>query len=214
MNEMALRPVAFDQRSEEWLMVRTGKITASRMVDVMNVTKAGAPGAGRLRYFYQLVSERIAGEPAPGIQTWAMRRGAELEPFARAEYELITGSSVIEVGFVEHLLMPSAGASPDGFVGDDGLIEIKCPETHTHLMVADSGEAPEAYLDQMQWQMACTGRQWCDFVSYDDRLPFPASLFIRRVARDDRRIAELEAAVSTFSDDVDAAVARIMGDAA
>lgn len=185
------------QGSAEWFAIRAGRVTASRVADVVAKTKTGW-GASRANYMAELIAERLTGEPAERFTNAAMQWGTDHEPDARAAYEFFRDASVIEVGFVEHPAIAMTGASPDGLVGDDGLVEIKCPNTATHLDTLLSQTVPAKYVTQMLWQMACTGRQWCDFVSYDPRLPESMSLFVKRIDRDDKRIAELETDVSAF----------------
>lgn len=197
-----------EQRSEEWFSARLGKATASRIADVMARTKSG-PSASRANYAAQLVTERLTGERAESYTNAAMAWGTETEPLARAAYETAQYAVVDEVGFVDHPTIAMAGASPDGLVGSEGLIEIKCPNTATHIDTLLGGSVPGKYITQMQWQMACTGRKWCDFVSFDPRLPGQLRLFVRRVERDDTAIADLEAGVSEFLADVEAKVARL-----
>ena len=151
----------------------------------------------------QLIAERLTGTPAESFTNAAMAWGSEKEPDARRAYEWQTDCSVVEIGFVPHLTIAMSGASPDGLIGDDGLVEIKCPNTATHIDTLLGQTAPAKYVTQMQWQMACTGRKWCDFVSYDPRLPEEMSLFVRRVERDETRIAELEAMVAEFLAELD-----------
>lgn len=186
------------QRSDEWFISRLGKITASRISDVMAKLKNGNEPAARRKYRAQLVIERLTGEREEGFCSGAMRRGIELEPAARASYEFITGNTVEEIGFVDHPTVAMSGASPDGLIGEDGLIEIKCPNTATHLEYLLSGKAPSEYLKQMQWQMECTGRKWCDFVSYDPRMPIDLQLFMVRVDRDEELTADIVAAVESL----------------
>lgn len=185
------------QGSAEWFAIRAGRVTASRVADVVAKTKTGW-GASRANYMAELIAERLTGEPAERFTNAAMQWGTDHEPDARAAYEFFRDASVIEVGFVEHPAIAMTGASPDGLVGDDGLVEIKCPNTATHLDTLLSQTVPAKYITQMLWQMACTGRKWCDFVSYDPRLPESMSLFVKRIDRDDKRIAELETDVSAF----------------
>lgn len=185
------------QGSAEWFAIRAGRVTASRVADVIAKTKTGW-GASRANYMAELIAERLTGEPAERFTNAAMQWGTDHEPDARAAYEFFRDASVIEVGFVEHPAIAMTGASPDGLVGDDGLVEIKCPNTATHLDTLLSQTVPAKYITQMLWQMACTGRKWCDFVSYDPRLPESMSLFVKRIDRDDKRIAELETDVSAF----------------
>lgn len=190
-----------DQRSEEWYAARLGKVTASRLSDVLATIKTGE-AAARANYRIELVAERLTGKSTPGFTSAAMQWGVECEPMARSAYETETGLIVTEVGFVDHPTIAMAGASPDGLVGDDGLIEIKCPETKTHIQTLTSKKAPSEYIPQMQWQMACTGRQWVDFVSFDPRLPEHLMLEIIRVDRDQSLIDKYSESVNRFLADV------------
>jgi putative phage-type endonuclease len=187
-----------DQRTEEWFEARLGKVTASRIADVMAKTKTGY-GATRTKYMDQLLDEIVTGQPTMGFTNAAMQHGIDTEPKARSAYELITGNEVVEVGFCPHPTIKQAGASPDGLVGDDGMIEIKCPNTSTHRQFVVSGKIDRKYLLQMQWQMACCDREWCDFVSFDDRLmDGSAHCKIRRVSRDQVLIDEITDEVTAF----------------
>ncbi len=159
-----------EQGSVEWHNQRLGKVTASRIADVMAKTKTGY-GASRKNYMMQLLCERLTGKRAETYVNDAMQRGTELEPMARGMYEGLNGVLVVETSFIDHPTIPMSGASPDGLVGDDGLVEIKCPNTATHVEFLRSGEIDNGYKLQMLWQLECTGRAWCDFVSYDDRMP-------------------------------------------
>ncbi|WAJ27581.1 lambda exonuclease family protein [Antarcticirhabdus aurantiaca] len=196
------------QGSPEWHAVRTGKVTASRVADIIAKTKTG-PAASRANYLGELVAERLTGVPAESFSSPAMRWGTETEPQARAAYCFYRDADVTEIGFVPHPVIPSTGASPDGLVGDDGLIEIKCPNTATHVETLLSGTIASKYVTQMQWQMACTGRAWCDFVSFDPRMPGEMQIFIQRVERDDAVIAELEEAVVSFLGELEAKLAAL-----
>ena len=171
-----------EQLSEEWFKARLGKVTASRVKDVMAKTKSG-PAATRTNYMMELLCQRLTGKREESFTSAAMQRGTDLEPIARMTYELNTGNEVTEAEFIVHPEYSAMGASPDGFVGDDGLIEIKCPNTAKHLACIQSDSYDKQYYPQMQFQMACTGRKWCDFVSCDDRLPDELQLFVCRVAR-------------------------------
>lgn len=193
------------QGSEEWHAARLGKATASRIADIMATTKTG-PGAARKNYHAELVAERLTGAVADRFTNAAMQWGTEREPQARASYTLATFNSVEVVGFIDHPTIPMSGASPDGTVGAGGLVEIKCPNTATHIETLLGGTPDGKYIKQMQWQMACTGREWCDFVSFDPRLPDDMQLFIARITRDDAMIAEIEDAVRAFLAEVDATV--------
>lgn len=196
------------QGSPEWFNARLGKVTASRVADVIARTKTGW-GASRANYQAQLIAERLTGEVAESYSNSAMKWGNEVEPDARACYEFRADLDVVQVGFVIHPTIPMAGASPDGLVGDDGLVEIKCPNTATHLETLLGQTVPAKYVTQMQWQMACTGRRHCDFASYDPRLPEAMRLFVRRVERDDAVIAGLEKDVAEFLAEIGRKVADL-----
>lgn len=185
------------QRTDEWHTARLGKVTASRVADVIAKTKTGY-GASRANLMADLICERLTGQPASTFTNAHMEWGTEQEPHARAAYSARTGELVEEVGFIDHPRIANSGASPDGLVSDDGLVEFKCPATATHLDTLLAGEVPSKYIPQMQWQMACTGRKWCDFVSYDPRLPEHLRMFVKRVERDDTYIATLEGEVTKF----------------
>lgn len=196
------------QGSPEWHAARAGRVTASRIADMMAQTKSGW-GASRANYMAELVAERLTGQVAESYSNAAMKWGTETEPQARAAYEFLQGVSVAEVGFVVHPAISQSGASPDGLVGDDGLLELKCPNTATHIETLLSGTIPEKYVKQMQWQMACTERQWCDFASFDPRLPARMQLFVKRVCRDAAFIGEIEKAAMAFLAEVEAQVASL-----
>lgn len=185
------------QGSPEWLAARAGKVTASRVADVIAKTKTGY-GASRANYAAQLVAERLTGTAAEMYVSKEMQHGTECEPQARAAYEFERSVEVEQVAFVPHPTIESTGASPDGLVNSDGMIEIKCPNTATHIETLLGAPIPDKYIVQMQWQMACTDRDWCDFVSFDPRMPVSMQLYVKRVHRDPARIAELEEAVQRF----------------
>lgn len=190
------------QGTEEWFKRRLGKVTASKVADVMAKTKTGY-GAARANYMAQLIAERLTGNVTESYTNAAMQWGTETEPQARAAYTFFTDNAVEEVGFVDHPTIGMSGASPDGLVGEDGLLEIKCPNTATHLDTLLGTDIEGKYIKQIQWQMACTGRKWCDFVSYDPRLPVKLQLKMQRVNRDDEMIAEMEAEVIGFISEMD-----------
>jgi len=196
------------QGSAEWKALRAGKVTASRVADVVARTKTGW-GASRANYAAQLVAERLTGEVAESYTNSAMQWGTEHEPDARIAYEFRTDATVQEVGFVPHPTIEKSGASPDGLIGDDGMVEIKCPNTATHIDTLLNPDVDTKYVLQMQWQMACTGRQWCDFVTFDPRLPEAMRLLVIRVNRDDVQIAALEKQVREFLAEVDATEAAL-----
>lgn len=205
------------QGTQEWHEARLGRVTASRVSDVIARTKSGW-GASRANYMAQLIAERLTGIASADYVNEAMRWGTDTEPHARRVYELVEGVTVEEVGFIPHPTIPMTGASPDGQIGDDGLVEMKCPNTATHIENLLGATIADRYVVQMQWQMACTGRAWCDFVSFDPRMPMPAQIIVTRVKRDPVRISELEAAVRDFLAELDrkesAIRARYMGETA
>jgi len=188
------------QRSEEWFAERRGKVTASRVADVVARTKSGY-AASRDNYMAELIAEHLTGQSAPGFSNAAMEWGTTQEPCARAAYSARTGLLVEEVGFVSHPTIDGSGASPDGVVSE-GLVEIKCPNTSTHLDTLLSDRSVDSisdrHLTQMQWQMACTGAAWCDYVSFDPRLSEHLQLVVIRVPRNDGRIRQLEDEVTRF----------------
>lgn len=196
------------QGSEGWRQDRIGKVTASRIADLMAKTKTGW-GASRANYMAELIAERLTGVPAASFTNAAMQWGTETEPQARAAYEFFTGHDVTEVGLIDHPTIPMSGASPDGLVLDDGGLEIKCPNTATHIETLLSGSIPVKYADQMQWGMACTGRKWWDFVSFDPRMPEHMRFFCVRVQRDPKRIEEITAAVIQFQAELKDKLARL-----
>lgn len=179
------------QGTEEWLQARVGKITASRIADLVAETKSG-PAASRKNYLAELLVERLTGEPTEQFVSKEMQRGIDLEPDARSLYELETGVGVDQVGFIQHPQYEFSGASPDGLIGNDGAIEIKCPNTATHIDTLRSRTVPSRYYLQIQWVLECAGRQWCDYVSYDPRMrDSRLTLCVQRVQRDESQIGEI-----------------------
>jgi putative phage-type endonuclease len=197
-----------EQGSADWFAERAGKVTASRVADVIAKTKTGW-GAMRANYMAQLVAERLTGTVAESFSNAAMQWGTDMEPEARAVYEFFANATVETASFVKHPTIGDTGASPDGYVGADGLVEIKCPNTATHIETLLSGSVAGKYVTQIQWQLACTGRKWADFVSFDPRLPESMKLFIQRVPRDDAMIASLEADVIDFLNELRLTVHRL-----
>ena len=203
-----------EQRTDDWFQQRLGKVTASRISDVIAKTKTGV-STSRQNYLVQLVSERITGKKGDSFVNQAMLDGIERESAARELYMLTRGTSVTEVGFFDHPIIKNSGASPDGAVNAEeedkyaGLIEIKCPIETTHTNTLISKSVPSKYIPQMQWQLACTGAKWVDFVSYNPNFPMELQLFIVRVDRDDTYIAELEAEVLKFLDEVDQTILKL-----
>lgn len=198
-----------EQRTDDWFAARLGKVTASSLHKVLARTKTGY-GADRANYLTQLVLERVTNSKAEGYINAEMQWGIDQEPFARAAYEAHTGVLVDEIGFMPHPTIEMSGASPDGLVGDSGMVEIKCPSSKTALECWLSDNPVEnKYFAQMQWQMACAGRDWCDYVVFDPRMPQKAQLFIYRVNRADEWLAEAEKEVVKFLAEVDAKVAAL-----
>lgn len=197
-----------DQRTDGWLSERSGKVTASAVYKVMARTKTGY-GADRENYHADLVTERLTGLPVSTFTNAAMQWGIETEAQARAAYEFRLGYSVVETGFHHHPAIANFGASPDGLCGDAGLVEIKCPNSATHIATLKGGSIPRKYILQMQTQMICTGRDWCDFASFDPRLPLEMQLHVERVHRDPALAEEIETEVSKFLAEVDATVADL-----
>ena len=186
-----------EQGTDAWHQLRLGKVTASRVADIMAKTKTGA-SASRGNYLIELALQRVTGTIEPMYTNEAMAWGTATEPQARVAYEVKTGNFVDQIAFVEHDIIEWFGCSPDGLVGKDGLIEIKCPNSATHWATIKDGKPPNKYVIQMQTQMACTGRKWCDFVSFDPRMPERSQLFICRVERDQKMIDEIETEVMKF----------------
>jgi len=189
-----------EQRTEEWFSARLGKVTASRVADVLAKIKSGE-SASRKNYKMELVVQRLTGKAGESFTNAAMEWGTEQEPFARMAYEAHTGTFVKEEGFVDHPTIEGFGCSPDGIVGE-GLIEIKCPNTANHIETVLENKAPSKYIPQMQAQMACTGAKWCDFVSFDPRVPEDLQLFVVRVERDQEYIDSMEVEVKQFLSEV------------
>ena len=187
-----------EQRSDDWFTARLGKVTASKVKDVMAKGRSGAPSATRQNYMMQLLCERLTGRRDEGFTSVAMQRGTDLEPVARSAYEVGAGVMTVETGLILHPSIKGFGASPDGLVGSSGMLEIKCPNTAQHIAVIQSGAHDPQYEWQMLAQMACAGKDWVDFVSFDDRLPEPLQYACFRFHRDEARIRDMEAEVSRF----------------
>lgn len=241
-----------DLSREEWLSCRIGKVTASRMADLMAtlgppgvyhveprdngkfaVIREGATratkvlpskqaadkyaekcatpewGASRATYMAELIVERLTGAQADGYISASMQWGIDTEDQAIRTYEFIVGAEVTPSPFVDHPRIAMSGASPDGLVGNDGLIEVKCPDTKTHIETLLAPKIPDKYIKQTQWQMSCTDRQWCDWVSFDPRLPVDLQLYRQRIERDDSMIKDLEQAVTDFLAELDDKLAKL-----
>jgi len=197
-----------EQQTNEWFTARLGKVTASRVADVIAKTKTGY-STSRDNYMAQLICERLTGQKGESFTNAAMEHGTLTEPLARSAYENARSLLVKEVGFINHPRIEMSGASPDGLVADDGLVEIKCPNTATHIDTLLSGKVPTKYITQMQWQMLCCQRKWCDFVSFDNRLPEHLQLFVQEVEFDPEYAAMLEKEVVLFLTELDNKVAKL-----
>ena len=197
------------QGTDEWYAARIGKVTASRVADVIAKTKTGY-SSSRDNYMAQLICERLTNQKGESFTNAAMQHGTETEPLARAAYEALKDVLVDEVGFIPHPKILMAGASPDGLIGDNGLLEIKCPNTATHIDTLLSETVPGKYNTQMQFQMACTDREWCDFVSFDNRLPTELQLFVKRVPRDNVFIRLIEGEIVQFIAELDDKINKLM----
>jgi len=200
------------QGSDEWFNARLGKVTASRIADIMAKTKSGE-AASRKNYMAELICERLTGQKTEHYTTEAMKWGIENEPFARAAYEAITGNTVQEVGFINHPYIENSGASPDGLVSNDGMVEFKCPNTATHIETLLSKDIDKRYLlYQMPWGMECTERQWCDFVSFDPRLPDDLQFFCKRVFLKDLPIDTIRGEVFIFLSQLNEKIKLLRGE--
>lgn len=196
------------QGSPEWLQARLGKVTASRIADLMARTKNGF-GASRANYMAELVVERLTGKSVEGYTNAAMQWGIDNEPYCADAIEFRLGIDLEKVGFIDHPEIPMAGASPDRFIGADALAEFKCPTTATHIETLLTGEVAEKYVKQMQWQLACARRKRALFASFDPRLPERLRLFTRWFDRDDALIAQMEAEVRAFLAELDGKLAAL-----
>ena len=200
-------PIYVEQGTDEWHQARLGRATASRFGDIMAKIKSGE-AAQRKNYRAELVAEILTGERVDFFKSAAMQWGTETEPLARLRYSLITGNEAEECGFFAHTSI-QAGASPDGLIGEDGTLEIKCPNTATHIETLRKQSVPYQYYWQVMGQLWITGRKWCDFVSFDPRLPNNAQFFTIRVERDENKIKELEDEVKEFLLSVESDVAFV-----
>lgn len=200
-----------EQGSTEWLSMRLGKVTASRVKDVLSKGRGSAPSKTAESYMIELIAEVLTGESKPFFENDAMRWGTETEPQARSMYEVNNGFvSVKEVAFVEH--NDQVGISPDGLIGDDGLLEIKCPNTTTQLKRALSDDYSADYKAQIQMQLWVTERQWCDFVSFDPRLDCAAGYLQQRVERDELYIEEMKIKVYAFVEKMNELIKQLRGE--
>lgn len=199
-----------EQRSPDWFAARCGSLGASQVADALAQNKSGGWAASRANVMATLITERLTGLTAEGYVNAAMQHGIGTEAQARSAYAFVADVDVAEIGLVPHPTIAGTHASPDGLVGDDGLVEIKAPTSATHIDTLLSGRVADRYVQQMLWQMACTGRAWCDFVSFDPRLPGDLQLFVKRFERDDARIADLEDGVRLFLMETEAKLRRLL----
>ena len=199
--------VAVEQGTDAWHQLRLGKVTASRMADVLSKGRTGE-SASRKNYRTELVVQRLTGTPSESFTNAAMEHGVRTEPQARVEYIMQTGNLVEQVGFIDHPTIKWFGCSPDGLVGN-GLIEIKCPNSSTHIEYLTDDKPPTKYIPQMQCQMAVTGAKWCDFVSFDPRLPDDLQLFVVRLERDEEYIKAMEVEVEKFLSEVEDTLTKL-----
>lgn len=199
-----MKVVRCTQHSHEWFEARVGHVTGSEVASVLNYLKRGDESAERRNYRFKIASELLTGvAQGQGYVSAAMDWGNEQEPFARGAYEVSTNSQVSQIGFVLHETIPFFGGSPDGMVNDDGGVELKCPDTTTHLKWILDGEVPEAHRDQMYTYMALTERRWWDFASFDPRPRDPRyHLFIKRLDWNDERIDQIESGVKQLLSEV------------
>ena len=188
---------AIIQRSPEWFAARCGSLGASQLADALAKTKSGW-GASRANLRAKLVVERLTGQQEDGFASAAMQWGVEKEEEARIAYSFLTGRNVVEVGLYKHPTIIGSHASPDGLVDGDGCIEIKCPNSSTHIEVLKTNQVAHKYILQMQWQMVCANRQWCDFVSFDPRMPEHLMMYVQRIERDNEMLKTLETEVLIF----------------
>jgi putative phage-type endonuclease len=197
--------VAVEQGTPEWHQLRLGKVTASRVADILAKTKTG-PSASRNNYLIELALQRVTKAIEESYTNSAMEWGIQTEPQARVAYEVKTNNFVDQVAFIDHPTIANFGCSPDGLVGSDGLIEIKCPNSATHWSYIKDNAPPNKYFIQMQAQMAVTGAKWCDFVSFDPRMPERSQLLIVNVPRDPEFISSMEEEIKQFLNEVEVEV--------
>jgi hypothetical protein len=212
--------LAIEYGSPEWLEARAGCLTASRMSDAFAVLKSGTWAQSRTDYLLELVAERLTGRATDHFVSRDMLEGIEREPAAIAAYEWERDCTVEKIGYAMHPTIKWAGATPDGAVGDDGLIETKCPRSTTFVALRLVEEHAQAikhaslatdagYVAQVMWQLACTGRKWCDLAYYDPNMPQGLQLYVRRVVRDEKIIAAMETEARAVLAEVDALVWRL-----
>ncbi len=211
------RRCEMEQRTAQWFQARLGKVTASNVYNILSKTAKGLPTSKYEDYKIKLITERLTGETSPHYETEDMRWGIEHEEDALKEYAFIYDADIRKCGFIQHPTIKMAGASPDGLIGSDGLIEIKCPRSANHMRFCIDNEIKPEYHAQMQFQMACTERQWCDFISYDPRFTGASShlrIKIKRVHRDDQQIEQINQAVQAFLAEIEREIKQLSTKAA
>lgn len=202
--------MTMQQGSVEWKKLRAGKVTGSRISDLTARSKDRKTwGVSRANYMAELIAERLTGVPFEGFSNAAMQWGTDTESQARETYAIETLLDIEEIAFIPHPTIEMAGCSPDGLVGTDGMAQFKCPQINTHIETLMDQSAPSKYIKQIQWEMACTGRSWSDFVSFNPLMPPTMQLFVKRVNRDPAMISELESAVRDFLSELDGKVAAL-----
>ncbi len=211
------RRCEMEQRTAQWFQARLGKVTASNIYNVLSKTAKGLPTSKYEDYKIKLITERLTGETSPHYETEDMRWGIEHEEDALKEYAFIYDTEISQCGFIQHPTLKMAGASPDGLIGENGLIEIKCPRSANHMRFCIDNEIKPEYHAQMQFQMACTERQWCDFISYDPRFTGDSShlrMKIKRIYRDDKQIEQINQAVQAFLAEIEREIKQLSTKAA
>jgi hypothetical protein len=199
------------QGTEAWRMARCGSLGASEVHEALARTKSGW-GASRANIRARMIAERLTGIPQESYTNSAMQWGIDHEADARRAYAFFRDAEVAEVGLIRHPTIVWTHASPDGLIGDDGGLELKCPNTATHIETLTSKSFGGKYITQCEWAMACSGRQWWDLCSFDPRMPGDLQLFVQRIHRDEKRIKALEDDVTEFlaevSETIDALTAK------
>ncbi|QEE11715.1 YqaJ viral recombinase family protein [Bartonella krasnovii] len=206
-----------EQRTAEWFQARLGKVTASNVYNVLSKTAKGMPTSKYEDYKIKLMTERLTEEISQSYITPAMQWGIDYEEDPLREYAFIYDTEVTRCGFIQHPTIQMAGASPDGLIGEDGLIEIKCPQSSNHLRFFIDGNIKSEYYAQMQFQMACTGRKWCDFMSYNPNFVGKSTglrMKIKRINRDEEQIEQINQAVEIFLAEIDQEMQKILAKAA
>jgi len=194
------------QRNENWHADRCGKVTASRIKDI---DAKPAKGKAHNALTLTILAERLTGVQEETKINQLMQWGIDQEPYAITAYENETGAFVCETGFIDHPVISNSGASPDGLIGKDGQIEAKCPSTTTHINTLLTRKVPDKYMPQITWQLACTRRKWCDFISFDPRLPKHLQIVVIRVLASDLDISGIEKSVLSFNRSVELALEEL-----